>query len=219
MDSTLESKGYLIQESSILKSDANELLHKLITSYRGEWDEIWAPRNRIHIPLEIEGIFKLLLKEIISNTTSLIPELTTSNDLNNLAEFASITSFPSSEAQAWHRDSRDPTGLLFSAFVNLLEITDEVGPLQVVRGSHKDIQPDATVKKKDIITLTLPAMSLVIMDSRIIHRGGTNSSKNKIRPVIYASFGRIDLADPGYHIKEKYRHYGFPKLSEIYESL
>jgi len=51
-------------------------------------------------------------------------------------------------------------------------------------------------------TITLPEKSLVMMDSRLIHRGGANKTKKEIRPVVYATFGQDDLEEPGYYLHE-----------------
>ena len=216
MNSELQDNGYLVLNGALSRCEPFKLMNRLTKSYKNEWDDVWSPDNRIHITLEIKDEFKKLLSEIIKLIIPIIPELYEEESLNYLAEFASITSFPNSNAQVWHRDSRDSNGLLFTAFVNLMEVSKDVGPLQVVRGSHKEIKLDSVVKKNDIKTLELEPMSVVIMDSRLIHRGSSNTSKNKIRPVIYASFGRIDLHDPGYHIRQEYQKYGNLRISDLF---
>lgn len=144
-----------------------------------------------------------VLKKIRSYTEGIVGECYKDKNTSQLREFASLTSYPGSKAQCWHRDSTEKNATLMTAFMNLFETTQENGALQLIGETHRQIQWLEKINNQNIQTIELPEKSLILMDSRLIHRGGANRSKREIRPVLYASFGQGNLKDPGYYIHDE----------------
>lgn len=130
-----------------------------------------------------------------------------------MVECSSLISYPGCYPQIWHSDTKyssDNDGNLVSFGIALDDITSDMGPLEVYLKSNKLYKDDIFVpddhlfgdiddglkkqndeelcKRMNLqkVKCCCKKGSLVIWSSKVIHRGGQNTS-NKKRPVFYFS--------------------------------
>jgi len=104
-----------------------------------------------------------------------------------LVELASITAYPGAWGQDWHKDTEmgDLDVHLYSLFIPLQQTTNDMGATAMMPNTHF-CDPEW---EKGIIYASTEAGTGGLMNSRITHRGGANSSpNNKIRVMFYLSF-------------------------------
>eukprot|EP00941_MAST-03F_sp_MAST-3F-sp1_P001661 g1661.t1 len=116
-----------------------------------------------------------------------------------LVEYAAMLTFPGSKSQRKHADAgMDKTSDLFSwaklysVFVYLDDVDEDMGALDVWPGTHTHYhflqrEEKAMMDSVASIRLAVPAGSFVVYDSRLLHRGAENTSK-KVRPAFYFSW-------------------------------
>ena len=200
---SFERDGFLCIEEGMSEINEEDLMEEILESMNRNRVDTWETKLRMQTLMqETPEALKAMNRikeyaELIVGLDYKVPEN------QKLREFASLTSFPGCKAQCWHRDSTEKDAVLITGFMNLYKTKKENGALQVIKGSHKNIKWLEEIKIDNISTIELPAKSLTFIDSRVIHRGGSNTSTCEIRPVIYASFGQGDLKEPGYFLDEK----------------
>jgi tetratricopeptide (TPR) repeat protein len=128
-------------------------------------------------------------------------------DRVELDTFSSVTSLPTAPDQHWHRDlprlfekgrhgygnHLPPHGLV--AFVTLVNVTDAMGPTEVLPGSHVSSPDDgALFAAARTLRFPAPAGSAVLFDIRILHRGTGNRSGHQ-RPQMYLAYVRDFFVD------------------------
>jgi len=198
-----ERDGFLCIVEGMSEINEEDLMEEILQSMNKNRVDTWEKKLRMQTLMqETPEALKAMNKikeyaELIVGLDYKIPEN------QKLREFASLTSFPGCKEQCWHRDSTEKNAVLITGFMNLYKTKKENGALQVIKGSHKNIKWLEEIKLDNISTIELPAKSLTFIDSRLIHRGGSNKSTCEIRPVIYASFGQGDLKEPGYFLDGK----------------
>ena len=195
-----EKNGYILLPNIMNEIDSENLMDEVIGSVENGREDTWEQKLRLQtLMIETPEATKALdnIKNCV-NKIGIFDNQTSNKKL--LQEFASLTNYPGCKAQCWHRDSTKHDAVLMTAFMNVYETTLECGALQVVKGSHKKISWLTYIDETQVQTITLPEKSLVLMDSRLIHRGGANKTKKEIRPVVYATFGQDDLEEPGYYL-------------------
>ena len=131
-----------------------------------------------------------------------------------VGEMGVVISHAGAGPQEIHRDS----GFLFGGLdmeidlppfamtmlAPLLDVTLDMGPTEFWAGSHR-LRNTAEVTVNPPQRLALSAGSLVLIDSRILHRGGANIS-GPVRPTAYFSFHRRWYVEsPGYENKPQIR--------------
>ena len=202
LKSSYEKDGYILLPNIMSEIDSENLMDEVISSVENGREDTWELRLRLQtLMIETPEATKALnnIKDYI-NEIGIFDDERSSN--KQLQEFASLTNYPGCKAQCWHRDSTKHDAVLMTAFMNVYETTLECGALQVVKGSHRKISWLTHIDETQVHTITLPEKSLVMMDSRLIHRGGANKTKKEIRPVVYATFGQDGLEEPGYYLHE-----------------
>jgi ectoine hydroxylase-related dioxygenase (phytanoyl-CoA dioxygenase family) len=114
-----------------------------------------------------------------------------------LHEFSTMTSDPGSPRQPIHPDnSWTPTPVLYTAFVALQDIDDEMGPTLFLPGTntkeahqqffHEDSQVRTEFcKRVEYCTSSLKKGDVQIMDSRVLHAGLDNRSQDRRRTLFY----------------------------------
>ena len=197
---SFERDGVLCIEEGMSEINEEELMEEILEGMNRNRVDTWEKKLRMQTLMqETPEALKAITR--IKEYAELIVGADYNNPENQkLREFASLTSFPGCKAQCWHRDSTEINAVLITGFMNLYKTKKESGALQVVKGSHKNIKWLEEIKVENINTIEVPAKSLTFIDSRVIHRGGSNTSTCEIRPVIYASFGQGDLKEPGYFL-------------------
>ncbi len=180
-----------------------ELLEEILESMNGNRVDTWEKRLRMQTLMRETPEALKTIEEIKKYAQIIVGSDYKKQENQKLREFASLTSFPGCKAQCWHRDSTESNAVLITGFMNLYQTSKKNGALQVIKGSHRNIKWLEEIKEENITTIDIPAKSLTFIDSRIIHRGGSNTSHCEIRPVVYASFGQGDLKEPGYFLLEE----------------
>ena len=202
MKDKYENDGFIVLPQIMKDIDSETLMDEIINSVENGLEKTWEQRLRLQtLMIETPEATKAL-KAIRRVVNLVVGENYNNSEAKLLREFASMTSYPGCEAQRWHRDQTKPDAILMTAFMNLYETTLESGALQVIKESHKNIKWLERINKDNIQTISLPEKSLVIIDCRIIHRGGANKTKKEIRPVLYASYGQGGLEEPGYFMHQ-----------------
>lgn len=147
-----------------------------------------------------------------------------------IGEMGVVISHPGAAAQEIHRDSNflfggldmeiDLPPFALTMLVPLLDVSLGMGPTEFWIGSHVQRDKEAvTVHPSQRLPLT--AGSLVLIDSRTLHRGGANIS-GPVRPTAYFSFHRRwYVENPGYENKPQVRVTPamLQRLPEAYRSL
>lgn len=193
-----DTEGYVCIPEASSEINTKDLMEEILETMSMKRVGTWEKKLRMQTLMQ-ESPQALLSLEIIKYYAEVIIDSRYADpDHRRLREFASLTSFPGCKAQCWHRDSTEKTAILITGFMNLYNTRIENGALQVIKQTHKNIKWLEKINDKNISTLILPPKSLTFIDSRLIHRGGSNTTENEIRPVIYASFGQGNLKEPGY---------------------
>uniref|UniRef100_A0A7S2TLU8 Phytanoyl-CoA dioxygenase n=1 Tax=Lotharella oceanica TaxID=641309 RepID=A0A7S2TLU8_9EUKA len=117
-----------------------------------------------------------------------------------LVEFGVITSHPGAEAQDIHSDVEfdGDARCVFTTFVALQDISEDMGPTNIWPGTHQAFfcefyKPrmlgprDPYYWKNKPKLMTVNAGDAVLMDTRVMHCGGANSSKRE-RMLFHFSF-------------------------------
>lgn len=131
-----------------------------------------------------------------------------------VGEMGVVISHPGAGAQETHRDSNflfggldmeiDLPPFALTMLVPLLDVTLGMGPTEFWPGSHRR-RDEAAVTRRPPERLELSAGSLVLLDSRVLHRGGANVT-GPVRPTAYFSFHRRwYVENPGYENKPQVR--------------
>lgn len=94
----------------------------------------------------------------------------------------------------------------FTVLIPLVEITEENGPTQFIKGSHYKLIVDES--KEEIYAPLLSPGDIVIFDGRTLHKGSANKTKDE-RVVAYITFVANWYHDQTFVINE----YLFPELS------
>lgn len=115
-----------------------------------------------------------------------------------VGEMGVVISHPGAGPQETHRDSNflfggldmeiDLPPFAMTALIPLLDVTLDMGPTEFWPGSHR-LRDEAAASAKPPRRMALGAGSVVLLDSRALHRGGANLS-GPVRPTAYFSFHR-----------------------------
>ena len=131
-----------------------------------------------------------------------------------VGEMGVVISHGGAGAQEIHRDSAflfggldmeiDLPPFAMTMLVPLLDVTLDMGPTEFWAGSHR-LRDEAAVTTVPPQRTALSAGSVVLIDSRVLHRGGANVS-GPVRPTAYFSFHRSWYQEnPGYEKKPQVR--------------
>lgn len=114
-----------------------------------------------------------------------------------VGKFGSVVSFPGAPDQYTHRDSpqlfgedysivKDIPPYQFTVLIPLIDCNLKTGCTKVWPGSHR-YERDEDVLNKAALDPEVQRGSILIMDSRLIHRGGPNVS-DLVRPLVYITY-------------------------------
>ena len=112
-----------------------------------------------------------------------------------------VTSLPSAPEQHFHADGRE-RGIV-NVFVPLVDVPASMGPTHFRRGSHTwdHDSPYLTGDQRRIqeraeeVVPELSRGSVLMYDYRVFHRGGSNLSGDRMRPVAYVMYARDGTED------------------------
>lgn len=131
-----------------------------------------------------------------------------------VGEMGVVISHPGAGSQEAHRDSNflfggldmeiDLPPFAMTLLAPLLDVSLDMGPTEFWPGSHR-IRDEAAVAADPPQRMALNAGSVVLIDSRAVHRGGANIS-GPVRPTVYFSYHRRwYVENPGYENKPQVR--------------
>ena len=92
-----------------------------------------------------------------------------------------------------------------TVFIPLVEITQQNGPTEFIKGSHQYPIVDET--KADIFSPLVSPGDIIIFDGRVLHRGTPNKSDSE-KLIAYITFIALWYHDQTFAIN----HYLFPEL-------
>ena len=118
------------------------------------------------------------------------------DDLQLLALDSLETPPDAGRAREWHADFREriPATVCVNCGLYLQDMTDEVGPLRVIPGSHRwDRQPSEEEQHRPLDgeqTVYIDAGDCVVFDAQLWHTGSSNGS-DRPRRAIFAYYGKF----------------------------
>lgn len=202
----LQKNGYLIENniiSDVECEEINKIIEKELQNPDRKEGNIRNKENRKDLLLPQNKTIKSLIDKISKRYNNIFKKYF--GKKYELVECSSFISYPGCKAQDWHKDvscdRKSTRAKLITIAITLDDINDNMGPLEVYPKSHKILNSEFNkvneldqkevenflLKNKYISKkLSCPKGSIIIWDSKIIHRGGTNKS-SKIRPMFYFS--------------------------------
>lgn len=163
----------------------------------GQRSTIREPWGRVHAPLPLVPAVSAALREALQAVGSSVCGAVGPDA--QLVELSSITVFPGADHQPMHRDCAQPG--LVTLFVNLGPTAARAGALQVYPRSHHT----PGFSSGDARVVEAPPGSVTVMDGRTFHGGRGNTSPDRVRMVVYATFGAPQVRDAGYSLREPLR--------------
>lgn len=163
------------QIDNIKKSLASEIEKKIVFANeisKGRYHYNMLPSSAF---ANLEEI-KHLISEIVIPATSIIGM--NPQDLM-LTTLQIVDSVPGSAIQIWHADNAEK-GL--TVIIPLTDLTENNGPTELIIGSH-DLLHSIQNGKIALVRPIISAGDGIVMDGRVLHRGGANSS-NSSRPIL-----------------------------------
>lgn len=104
---------------------------------------------------------------------------------------------PGSKSQSWHRDGPDEGYI--DVFVPLVDLTEELGPTQLLPGTHdmKDVDSLNGIHEDELPSVTplLQRGEILLFDYRTLHKGLGNTSDNKSRTLAYSVYTNQSSVD------------------------
>ena len=148
--------------------------------------KVYQPRLRHDLPLCLEGAPQEAFLEALSKVGSLL-----SDELGmdaELVEFSSMTSRPGAPRQKVHSDTQhyENSAEMYSIFIATEDTSESMGPLNYWPGTHTE-KWTGRLNMDNRCQMIGEAGDAVIMNSRLLHCGGANSSFRR-RPVFYFTF-------------------------------
>lgn len=127
-------------------------------------------------------------------------------DNPRLVELSALITFPGARAQDWHRDVSGTYTRLLSIGVAMQDITSDMAPLEVVKGTHThddDVDDEDEIEHSKKMTCTKD--TIVVWDGGVHHRGSANTSDIP-RIMLYFTLARDGRLPSGstYTIKQEY---------------
>jgi hypothetical protein len=167
---------------------------------------------RAQVPIAIEG--PVANPEFFASPSVLSLVRRLMGDDIIVGEMGVVISHPGAGAQETHRDSSflfggldmeiDLPPFAMTMLVPLLDVSLDMGPTEFWPGTHV-VRDEAVATAVPSQRTALSAGSLVLIDSRVFHRGGANIS-GAVRPTVYFSFHRSWYQEnPGYEKKPQVR--------------
>ena len=140
------------------------------------------PEFRSDWPQYFGGYTSQIFMDAISVVGSVLGDRLTHNPL--VTELSCMISYPGAERQNPHPDVRHTDGVaqMYTVFIPLLDQTLDMGPLLTWPRTH--LKFPEQVKISEAAPMMGDAGSIIIMNSKLFHCGGKNSSE-KPRPVFY----------------------------------
>lgn len=162
-------------------------------------------RENVHMPLEDPVLKKVYDILYARSCDAWAAHLGCRNP--RVVEWTCLLTVAGAKPQEWHRDvSYAPEeARMISVGVALQDIDADMGPLEVVLGTHRNDTEEPVGDVPAGKRMTCRAGDIVAWDASVVHRGGANTTRT--RKIVL-----ITVAGPGplpegstYSIKEKYK--------------
>jgi len=224
-DGVVQLDGILSDSTaSFLREDILErraAAHAAVESAGDEWRKHFADvllkgnqnqRCDLLLPLKGNQKLQLALHELLTSKSNLLPATFMAalggNDDATLYELSALISEPGSSRQPVHPDN--PHQLeppLFTVFVALQDITEDMGPTSFIPRSHtaeahaafNDVPQgrDDLLRTRKSVVARLKAGDASLFDSRTLHCGGANDKDlGETRVLLYMSFRNPRATEP-----------------------
>jgi len=214
---SIDRDGYMIVPNVLSHKECNNLLKiiKIAKKKKMPMGNIHSTNHREDRMIYVTDVDRYI-KKIIKKTSHMWKRTLGNNPL--ICECSSLLSYPGSVNQIWHTDTNfaKNDAQLMSIGIALEDITEDMGPLHVFKGSHKMYKKDlltiynnnnininkcslkekglcaqyiskaCEIKGYKLVKCVAKKGDLVAWKSSIVHRGSGNIS-NKVRPVFYFS--------------------------------
>lgn len=198
-----KKNGYVIVKNVLTKEECDKLWKEILE----KWKENKLEAKRPNIEIKKKGLRKDLLMDFQDYNREIFKKITKRfrNFLEKhfgtknvgINEYSCIISFPNTEYQDFHRDGYENKYKDLIVFgVLLSDVIDEMGPTEIIKGSHKESNNVQKVildpsNKKNIVKTSGKKGDMVIWEGHVVHRGGENKS-NHIRPILIFTFINLD---------------------------
>ncbi|CAM9288531.1 unnamed protein product [Chrysoparadoxa australica] len=199
----LHTHGVAIFENAMSPETAAELRAHIVerNAVAGPLskDFVHEPGSRTHLLMGLNEhpIVKVAVQEVLNNNVlSEVMHRTLGAD-PSIVEHAAITSQPGAPAQDWHRDTvvnREDT-LLYQLFIPLQNTTAQMGATDLCPGTHVCHGGDHDCWRDGYnLPGQVSAGDVVVMNSRLVHRGGGHTGYWDLdRVMYYMTFVRAPL--------------------------
>jgi hypothetical protein len=155
--------------------------------------------QRYDLKLDIEPAVRDALAGVSTRVGSILDMVLSPEAV--VVELACLVSDPGARAQPYHPDTLASADLLlFTCFVALQNIDEDMGPTWVLPGTHTEEaharlndpsvrgERDRELAGLRSVHMSCRAGDVFVMDSRLWHRGGANASASR-RRLFYVTFG------------------------------
>lgn len=157
--------------------------------------DVQAPTQRWDVLLEPGGAGHAgAVAELLAGLPPLCAALGLPDPVR-VVELAALVSAPGAPMQPIHADAKEPGGTpLVTAFLALQDVALEDGPTFFFPATHTEEfharyfggEGGGAAGRKGVHA-TLPAGAALLMDARLLHRGGANTADTKERALLYAT--------------------------------
>ena len=186
----LLKNGYLIIPNMLTHQECDSILDEIskVEKRNPKTGSIHANKKRKDMLLPIYRVKNYIQK--IYDSINNIWEHVVPNPV--LCECSSLISYPGAKHQSWHSDTTYAPGdaNLVSIGIALSDVTEDMGPLHVLKGSNKvhgtSVENIEKNKKYEEIHCTAKKGDAVIWLSSVVHRGSKNVSQQS-RSIFYFS--------------------------------
>lgn len=173
-----ENNGYLLEDKIISDNDCNyilKIIEKLSNYKNVNLVETFEDLNRKHIILTYDKNIERVIMTLYNRYKNIIHKFINKPEL---VECSCFLTYPNSKSQKWHRDFFQEIYITIGVALN--DIEDNMGPLEVLPKSDKKVDisfklPNLSNSKK----LSCKKGSVILWNSKILHRGPSNDSENR----------------------------------------
>ena len=188
------------------KLDSEKAVALGLAEYDSRFGAVNNRRNRADMFLSYsQPIVQEALVEVTRNLSPLLDDMENMLSFGSLHELSSIISDPGSPTQCLHCDTPYLASIapLYTFFVALQDVDDDMGHTTFLPGTHTEAahkifngpmrQKDELISKASSVHSQLRVGDVAVFDSRILHAGGANQSKDKRRILFYFTFTAGDV--------------------------
>ena len=199
----LKEEGYYVRDGFIDTDKIASILSTLSSPPSGErarGKEV--SKGRLHYNmLRTTFVESKEMKELIAEHVLpiAVSELGLTAGQMMMTEVQVVDSLPGSDLQIWHADNAYKG---ITVVIPLVDLTCQNGPTEIISGSHSlwnNMTGWVLGKERGGLSIVKPILSAgdgLVMDARLLHRGGANLSGSS-RPILVIRFDSKKSLPPG----------------------